>query len=243
MNGASLEVNFLVGGYGNVTVVHGVSFRALAGQITALIGSNGAGKSTTLRMLSGLLPMASGRIQLDGCSISDFSAHQRVDDGLVMVPEGRMIFPHMTVEENLRIGAFAPRARLGIADRMTEAYDLFPLLAERRRQLGGTLSGGEQQMLALARGLMALPRLLLLDEPSLGLAPQAAAEIFDIIEKLSSKGLTIVLAEQDIYRSLMLAHQAYVFEHGRISLEGSGNDLMTDPRIRVAYLGIEPAKL
>ena len=141
------------------------------------------------------------------------------------------------------VSAFAPRARLGIADRMTEAYDLFPLLADRRRQLGGTLSGGEQQMLALARGLMALPRLLLLDEPSLGLAPQAAAEIFDIIEKLSSTGLTIVLAEQDIYRSLMLAHQAYVFEHGRISFEGSGNELLTDPRIRVAYLGVEPAKL
>ena len=237
-----LSVQNLQCSYGDIVALHDLSFEARAGEIFALIGANGAGKTTTIMALAGHLFPRSGSILIEGNDVTSIGPRGRLARGVALVPEGRRVFADLSVDDNLTVGGHL-RDSAELETNRESVYTTFPRLAERRSQLAGSLSGGEQQMLALARGLMALPRLLLLDEPSLGLAPQAAAEIFDIIEKLSSTGLTIVLAEQDIYRSLMLAHQAYVFEHGRISFEGSGNDLMTDPRIRVAYLGVEPAKL
>jgi branched-chain amino acid transport system ATP-binding protein len=238
VSAALLELGGVVGGYGAVTAVHGIDLAAEAGRVTALIGSNGAGKSTTLRIVSGLLPARQGAIRFDDSDVTRLSTDQRVDRGIVMVPEGRLIFPQMSVEENLRIGAFAPRGRARSARTLDAVYGLFPRLAERRRQAGGTLSGGEQQMLALGRGLMALPRLLLLDEPTLGLAPQVAAMIFDAIGRLLGDGLTILIAEQDVARTLALAHVAYVIENGRIVKSGAGNELLGDAAVKTAYLGL-----
>ncbi len=238
MTGGSLEITGLVSGYGEVTTVHGIDLTVEAGRVTALVGSNGAGKSTTLRAVAGLLPIRAGAIRLDGEPLHTLTSDKRVDRGLVMVPEGRMIFSYMTVEENLRIGAFTPRARGRVRDNLERVYDLLPRLSERHGQLGGTLSGGEQQMLALGRGLMAEPRLLLLDEPTLGLAPLVAQKIFETIEGLSQSGLTIVLAEQNVQKTLSLAAQGYVLENGRITLQGSGRDLLENPEIRQAYLGL-----
>lgn len=238
MTGGSLEITGLVSGYGEVTTVHGIDLMVEPGSITALVGSNGAGKSTTLRAVAGLLPIRAGAIRFDGAPVHTLTPDQRVNRGLVMVPEGRMIFSHMTVEENLRIGAFAPRARGRVRDNLERVYDLLPRLSERRGQLGGTLSGGEQQLLALGRGLMAEPRLLLLDEPMLGLAPVVAHKIFEAVENLSQSGLTIVLAEQNVHKTLSLAARGYVLENGRVALQGSGQDLLKDPKIRQAYLGL-----
>ncbi len=238
MTGGSLEITGLVSGYGEVMTVHGIDLTVEAGRVTALVGSNGAGKSTTLRAVAGLLPIQAGAIRLDGEPLHTLTSDKRVDRGLVMVPEGRMIFSYMTVEENLRIGAFTPRARGRVRDNLERVYDLLPRLSERHGQLGGTLSGGEQQMLALGRGLMAEPRLLLLDEPTLGLAPLVAQKIFETIEGLSQSGLTIVLAEQNVQKTLSLAAQGYVLENGRITLQGSGRDLLENPEIRQAYLGL-----
>ncbi|MDH3233598.1 MAG: ABC transporter ATP-binding protein [Alphaproteobacteria bacterium] len=238
MTAISLQISGLVCGYGAMMAVQGVDLEVRRGEITALLGSNGAGKSTTLRAISGLLPLSGGTIHLDGQDITPLRADQRVDRGIVMVPEGRLIFPQMTVEENLRVGAFAPRARRAAAKSLDHIYGLFPRLAERRRQAGGTLSGGEQQMLALGRGLMARPEVLLLDEPSLGLAPIMAGSMFDAVETLKQEGLTILIAEQDVGRTLALASTAYVIENGRIAMTGTGADLLQDPQIKVAYLGL-----
>ncbi len=237
MNGL-LEVEDVHGGYGAVRVLHGVSLTVLRGSITALIGGNGAGKTTLMNTLAGALPATSGRIVFAGVELGAMATNQRVDRGLVLVPEGRLIFPRLTVEENLRLGAVAPRARGGHAERREEVFRLFPRLRERRRQHGGTLSGGEQQMLALGRGLMAGPDLLLLDEPTLGLAPIVAKSLFDTILQLREQGLTILLAEQDVARTLRIAHRAYVLENGRIALAGTGADLLRDPKVREAYLGL-----
>jgi len=238
MNAAMLEIRDLVAGYGDVLALHGVSCRIERGQITALLGSNGAGKSTLLKTLAGLLPPRRGAILFEGAEIGRTRSHWRVELGIVLVPEGRMIFPNMSVEENLRIGAFAPHARSQSSEGLDRVYAMFPRLAERRRQHGGTLSGGEQQILALGRGLMARPRLLLLDEPSLGLAPLVAQAICDTIQALKSAGLTIVLAEQDVRRTLTMADQAYVLESGRRVMAGTGAELLADPKINSAYLGI-----
>jgi branched-chain amino acid transport system ATP-binding protein len=238
MTAPALGVVGLACGYGAVTAVHGIDLAVRRGEITALLGSNGAGKSTTLRALCGLIPARSGTVLLDGEDITGLRVDQRVDRGIVMVPEGRLIFPRMTVEENLRIGAFAPRARGARAASLDHVYGLFPRLLERRRQAGGTLSGGEQQMLALGRGLMARPEILLLDEPSLGLAPIMARTMFDAVEALKGDGLTILIAEQDIGRVLALAATGYVIENGRIAMAGSGAALAADPKIRTAYLGL-----
>jgi len=228
----------IVAGYGEVIAVHGASIGAAAGCVTALVGANGAGKSTLMRALAGLLRVRQGALRFDGRDIGALRSHARVEAGIVLVPEGRLIFPAMTVEENLRIGGINVRARPLRAQKMEEAYQLFPRLAERRRQLGGTLSGGEQQMLALGRGLMGCPKMLLLDEPTLGLAPIVAEQIFEVIVRLRAAGLTMLLAEQDVRQTLAIADKAYVLESGRIALSGTGAELLHDERVKAAYLGL-----
>ncbi|MGH7002334.1 MAG: ABC transporter ATP-binding protein [Alphaproteobacteria bacterium] len=235
---ALLEASDVVAGYGDVIIVHGLSVAAAEHQITALVGANGAGKSTLMRALAGVLPLRRGSLRFGGRAVEGLRAHARVEAGIVLVPEGRLIFPHMTVEDNLRVGAINPRGRAVLARTRDEVYALFPRLAERRRQLGGTLSGGEQQMLALGRGLMARPTMLLLDEPTLGLAPIMARLIFETLARLREAGLTILLAEQDVARTLAIADQAFVIENGRVALEGRGAALLNDPRVKAAYLGL-----
>jgi branched-chain amino acid transport system ATP-binding protein len=238
MTEASLELSDIVSGYGDVIVLHGVSLTVAKGSITALLGSNGAGKSTLLQTIAGLLMLRHGTLRFERTEIGAFASSRRVADGIVLVPEGRMIFPDMTVEENLRVGAFARKARSAVASRLDRVYAKFPRLKERRRQAGGTLSGGEQQMLALGRGLMAQPRLLLLDEPTLGLAPIVAQGIFETIQELRAEGLTILLAEQDARRTLTIADWGYVLENGKIVMGARGAELLADPQINAAYLGI-----
>ncbi len=235
---ALLEAESVFAGYGDIEIVHGLGFAAAAGEVTALVGANGAGKTTLMRALAGVLPLTGGGLRFAGREITRMPAHARVEAGIVLVPEGRLIFPHMSVAENLRIGAINPRARRDAARTTDEVYALFPRLAERRLQLGGTLSGGEQQMLALGRGLMAKPRLLLLDEPTLGLAPIMAKLIFATIERLAQSGLTIVIAEQDVGQTLAIADRAHVIENGRLALSGAGTTLLDDPRVKAAYLGL-----
>jgi branched-chain amino acid transport system ATP-binding protein len=233
-----LQVSNLASGYGAIRIVNGISIHAPAGSVVALVGGNGAGKTTLVRSIAGSLPTQSGRIAFAGADITALPANRRVDLGLVLVPEGRMIFPRMTVEQNLRVGAIAPHARANMKANIKRMYAMFPRLLERRQQQAGTLSGGEQQMLAISRGLMAEPKLLLLDEPTLGLAPIVANFIFESIAALRAGGLTIVIAEQDVARTLELADHAYVIENGVIALEGPGASLLQDPRVRSAYLGI-----
>jgi branched-chain amino acid transport system ATP-binding protein len=225
-------------GYGDVKIIHDVSLNVRAGAITALIGGNGAGKTTLMLMLAGLLPVFNGHLSLDGADIQQSRSDQRVEAGMVLVPEGRRVFPNLSVEENLRLGAIVPRARSTWRSRIAEMYDLFPRLRERRMQSAGTLSGGEQQMLAIARGLMARPKLLLLDEPTLGLAPIMASLVFDAIRTLNHSGLTIFIAEQDTRRTLSIADHGFLIENGRIAMSGSGEQLMSNPRIKEAYLGL-----
>ena len=233
-----LEVDDLVAGYGAAEVLHGVSLGAAEGRVTALLGANGAGKTTLMRAVAGLVAAARGRILFAGEAIEGWPSDRRVEAGIVLVPEGRLIFPEMTVEENLRVGAFARHARGQAVAGLERAYALFPRLRERRRQLGATLSGGEQQMLAIGRGLMARPKLLLLDEPTLGLAPIAARGIFATVAALREEGLTILIAEQDVRSTLAVADRGTVLENGRAAAEGEGAALLADPRIRAAYLGL-----
>ena len=233
-----LQASALSAGYGEIGVLTEVSFDVAAQAITALVGSNGAGKTTLMRAISGLLPLTAGRLSFAGTDISASAPHARVEAGLSLVPEGRMIFPDFTVEENLDIGAYAPHARSERDRTRDEMFALFPRLAERRRQRGETLSGGEQQMLALARGLMSRPRLLLLDEPSLGLAPVVADQLFETIVRIRDSGVTVFIVEQDVRATLEIADTAYVIENGRITLNGSGADLLDNPAVKEAYLGL-----
>jgi branched-chain amino acid transport system ATP-binding protein len=233
-----LAVADLAAGYGRALALHGVSLQVEAGEIVALLGANGAGKTTLMRTLAGVVEARGGTIALDGQALTALPAAARVDRGLAMVPEGRLLFPGLTVEENLRIGAYAPRVRAGGAAALAEIYELFPKLAERRRQLAGTLSGGEQQMVAIGRGLMARPRLLLLDEPTLGLAPVMADMVFELVPRLRRSGLTILIAEQDAPRTLDIADRAYVIENGLLTLAGPAAALARDARVRAAYLGM-----
>jgi branched-chain amino acid transport system ATP-binding protein len=233
-----LSAEALVGGYGAVEVLHGVGLSVARNGITALVGGNGAGKTTTLRMLSGLIGATAGEIRFEGEAITSWDAARRVAAGIALVPEGRLIFPDMSVEENLRLGAFSARARRHTAESLERMYALFPRLAERRRQAGSTLSGGEQQMLALGRGLMSLPTVLLLDEPTLGLSPQMVDLIFGSVLGLRAEGMTILLSEQNVARTLEAADHAYVIENGRIAMEGGGKDLLGDDAVRKAYLGL-----
>jgi branched-chain amino acid transport system ATP-binding protein len=235
---ALLEVRNASAGYGEVRVLENVSLDVEPGSITALLGSNGAGKTTLMRLLAGLLPLNAGQIVFAGSQIAGSLPHDRVECGIALVPEGRLIFPEFSVEENLRIGAIALHARAGAGDRIEEMFALFPRLYERRRQAGGTLSGGEQQMLALARGLMSDPTLLLLDEPSLGLAPTIVADLFDMIATVRDRGVTVFIVEQDIPATLAIADSAYVLENGRIVLTGTGAELLENPSVKEAYLGL-----
>jgi branched-chain amino acid transport system ATP-binding protein len=225
-------------GYGAVRVLDGVTLSIGLGTVTALLGSNGAGKTTLMRVIAGLLAPTAGEVKFNSASLTGVPSHGRVAAGLSLVPEGRRLFAELTVEENLRLGAVTPRMRGQWRRELAEAYALFPRLAERRRQLAGSLSGGEQQMVAVARGMMASPRLLLLDEPTLGLAPLLVETIFQAIASLRAQGTTIFIAEQDVRSTLDVADAGYVLENGRIVLAGSSQTLADDPRMRSAYLGM-----
>jgi branched-chain amino acid transport system ATP-binding protein len=232
-----LELTDLVVRYGKTQALHGVSLSVQPGEIVAMIGANGAGKSTTLRAISGLLKATSGGIRLDGASIANLAADRIVGLGIAHCPEERHIWPAMTVHENLQVGAFLVKSRPLLEERIEQAFMRFPRLRERRGQLAGTLSGGEQQMLAIARALMTEPRLLLLDEPSLGLSPLMADEVFDVVREINARGVTVLLVEQNVHNALALATRAYVFETGRVSATGDADSLLDDPELLSAYLG------
>ena len=233
-----LRVDGIEVGYGDLTAVRDVSLEVREGEAVALIGANGAGTTTTLRAVSGLLPLRRGRIEFAGQRLDGLSSAQIVARGLAHVPEGRQLFPTMTVRENLELGARTPAARAGMRDSLAQVFDLFPRLQERAAQLAGTLSGGEQQMCAIGRGLMARPRLLMLDEPSLGLAPVMVKTIFEDLGRINRRGITILLVEQNVLRSLQLAHRGYVLENGRMTLSGAREDLLASGHIKQAYLGL-----
>jgi branched-chain amino acid transport system ATP-binding protein len=232
-----LKVENLHTFYGQIEALKGIDVEVAEGEIVTLIGANGAGKSTTLKTISGQLAPREGRIVFAGEEIQGMPAHQVAAKGIVHVPEGRRIFPRMTVEENLEMGAFLRNDADGIAADKEMVFELFPRLKERRAQKGGTLSGGEQQMLAMARGLMSKPKLLMLDEPSMGLAPVVVETIFETIERLHKEGITILLVEQNAAMALSVADRGYVLETGRIALSGSGKELLTNEQVRKTYLG------
>ncbi|WP_433787856.1 ABC transporter ATP-binding protein [Actinomycetospora sp. CA-101289] len=235
-----LELDDVHVAYGRIQALRGVTLRVEEGQIVALIGANGAGKTTTMRAISGILGLQSGSMRFDGDDLTAVRADLRVVRGISQVPEGRGIFPGMTVAENIDMGAYVRKDRRSpeFAAELERVYELFPRLAERRSQVGGTLSGGEQQMLAIGRALMAKPRLLLLDEPSMGLAPQFIAQIFRVIRDINAQGTTVLLVEQNATQALGLAHEAYVLETGEVTRSGTGAELLADPTVQDAYLGV-----
>jgi branched-chain amino acid transport system ATP-binding protein len=232
-----LECRDVVAGYGDVEVLHGVTIAVRAGTITALLGSNGAGKTTLMRTVAGVVPLQRGALVYSGQLLDALDPAERVAAGISLVPEGRLVFPDLSVEENLRLGAYTRRARVGRLARAEKMYAMFPRLRERRGQPAGALSGGEQQMLALARGLMSEPALFLLDEPSLGLAPQIAKQMFETIGKIRDEGHSVLIVEQDIVGTLGIADYAYVMENGRITIEGQPAQLRDDPNVLASYLG------
>jgi branched-chain amino acid transport system ATP-binding protein len=225
--------------YGNIQALKDISLSVQAGEIVTLIGANGAGKSTTLMTISSVVSVRAGSISFEGQDITKMSTDKIVSLGITQVPEGRMIFPALTVLENLRMGGYLRKDRAGLKADEEHAFELFPILKERRRQHGGTLSGGEQQMLAIARALMARPRLLLLDEPSLGLAPIVVENIFEVIAQINADGTTILLVEQNAQMALQVAHRGYVLETGRVTMSGTSAELLADPKVREAYLGMD----
>ncbi|MGD0088934.1 MAG: ABC transporter ATP-binding protein [Planctomycetota bacterium] len=223
--------------YGGIHAVKNLSLEVSRGELTTLIGANGAGKTTTLEAILGLLPVAGGNVIFDGCSITGRPAHENVRNGLVLCPEGRRIFPDLTVDENLDLGAYNRQGRSEVQSDLAHLHEMFPVLRERAAQLAGTLSGGEQQMLAIARALMARPKLLMLDEPSLGLAPMLVSRIFGVLKELKSQQVTILLVEQNARQALEIADRAYVLETGKVVKTGPARDLVSDPHIVNAYLG------
>jgi branched-chain amino acid transport system ATP-binding protein len=231
-----LKVTDLKVNYGAIEAVKGISFEIFAGEIVSLIGANGAGKTTTLRALSGLLP-SSGEILLNGHSIARIPAYKLINEGLIQSPEGRGIFLNLTVEENLVLGTYRRKDTKNIAAEMEHCFQLFPRLKERLKASAGTLSGGEQQMLSISRAILSKPKILMLDEPSLGLAPRIVQQIFQIIRALNGDGMTILLVEQNARMALKVSHRAYVLETGKICLSGEGQQLLADPEIQAAYLG------
>jgi len=225
--------------YGNIQALKGVNLRIEQGEIVTLIGANGAGKTTTLMSISGVTQPRQGRATFLGEDITKLSTGRIVSLGITQVPEGRMIFPRLSVRENLLMGSYLRRDKNGIREDEEKVYAMFPVLRERRGQMGGTLSGGEQQMLAIGRALLARPKLLLLDEPSLGLAPLVVENIFEIIKQINRDGVTVLLVEQNAQMALQTAHRGYVLETGRVTLEGAAHDLLNDPKVRSAYLGLD----
>jgi branched-chain amino acid transport system ATP-binding protein len=224
--------------YGDVQALRKVSLHVKEGQIVSIVGSNGAGKSTTLNTISGVVQSSSGTIEFLGKRIENLPPHQIVEMGLVQIPEARLLFPYMTVLENLELGSFASRARKETKESLESVFELFPILRDRKNQLAGTLSGGEQQMLAIARGLMAKPQLLMLDEPSLGLAPLLVKQVFETVKRINAQGITILLVEQNVFHSLSVADEAFVLENGSVVLGGPGKEILDNPQVREAYLGI-----
>ncbi|MCW2608973.1 MAG: branched-chain amino acid transport system ATP-binding protein [Actinomycetota bacterium] len=233
-----LEISDLVVAYGRIQALHGISLTVSEGEVVTLIGANGAGKSTTMRAISGLRPVSRGSIRFDGQDLTHVRADLRVVRGISQAPEGRGIFPGMTVMENLEMGTYARRDRGNFRADLDRVFGLFPRLQERRTQVAGTMSGGEQQMLTIGRALMARPRLLLLDEPSMGLAPKLIQQIFSIIREINTQGTTVLLVEQNAQQALSVADRAYILETGSIVKEGTGRELLGDPAIKEAYLGV-----
>ena len=235
-----LEVRDVKVRYGKIEALHGVSLSVRQGELVTLLGANGAGKTTLMRAISGLLPLESGSVWFDGRDISRLKAHRRVIDGLVQAPEGRGVFPGMTVVENLEMGCYGRKFESKAAhdERLDWVFATFPRLAERRKQVGGTLSGGEQQMLAIGRALMARPRVLLLDEPSMGLAPMMISQIFSIIAEINAAGTTVLLVEQNAAQALSRSDRAYILETGAVTREGPAEELLADDAVRAAYLGV-----
>ncbi len=234
-----LEVNDVHAYYGNIHALKGVSLEVNEGEIIALIGGNGAGKTTTLRTISGLMKPRVGSVKFEGQDITQYRAHELVSKGVAMVPEGRGVFAKLTVQENLEMGAYHRNDKDGIKQDIEKSYELFPRLGERKKQLAGTMSGGEQQMLAVTRALMSQPRLLLMDEPSMGLAPVLVDLIFESIERINKEGITVLLVEQNAHMALQVANRGYVLQTGQIVLADSARVLQNDPTVQKAYLGIE----
>ena len=232
-----LKVSGLKVAYGGIQAVKGTDFEVREGELVSLIGSNGAGKTTTMKAITGTLPLAGGDIEYQGKSIKGQGPWDLVKQGLAMVPEGRGVFTRMTITENLQMGAYIRRDKAGIAQDIERVFTIFPRLRERKDQLAGTMSGGEQQMLAMGRALMSRPKLLLLDEPSMGLSPIMVDKIFEVVRDVYTQGVTVLLVEQNASRALALANRGYVMESGLISMTGSGQDLLSDPKVRAAYLG------
>jgi branched-chain amino acid transport system ATP-binding protein len=235
---AILELRSLSAGYDGVTVIRDISLSVEEGGIATIVGANGAGKTTTMRALSGALRPIRGEIVLAGEPIHDLPSHEIVARGLVMVPEGRRLFPSLTVMENLELGAFQPHCKRKRGESLDRVFTIFPRLRERERQKAGTLSGGEQQMAAIGRALMSLPKVLMLDEPSLGLAPVVVRDLFDVIKDINTTGTTVILVEQNVKHALSISSQAWVFENGSIALSGTGPELLRDENTRRAYLGM-----
>ena len=236
-NGVLLSIKDLHVAYGNILALQGISLEVCEGEIVTLIGANGAGKSTLLRAISGLVPVRSGNINFDSADLRTTPAHRIVELGIAHVPEGRGIFANLTVLENLKLATWSRKDRAGLQNEYQRVFDLFPRLAERQHQLAGTLSGGEQQMLAVGRALMTRGRLMLLDEPSMGLAPVLVREIFQTVREINAAGTTILLVEQNARQALKLAHRGYVLETGRLTLAGPAHELMDNPSVKAAYLG------
>src|SRR5467141_3302481 len=233
-----LELKSVDAGYGTFQALFGVSLAVEAGEAVGVIGPNGAGKTTLMRVISGLVPLGSGAMTLDGRSLAGLSAHRIVEHGIAHVPENRRLFARLTVEDNLRIGAFIPSARAQFAERSAWVYKLFPRLEERRRQLAGTLSGGEQQMVAIGRALMSRPKLLLMDEPSAGLAPLVVEQVFDLVHRIRAEGFTVLIVEQNVQQVLDIVDRAYLLEVGSIKLAGTSADLKGNDFIRKSYMGL-----
>jgi len=233
-----LQLENVTAHYGDLQALFGISLRVFPSEIVTLIGANGAGKTTTLRVISGLKPPTQGSVRFGGEDVSSVPAHRIVARGISHVPEGRQVFPFLTVRENLSLGAYTPRARAHMKESLQEQLALFPRLAERMNQLAGTLSGGEQQMVAIARGLMARPTLLLLDEPSLGLAPKVVDEVFEKIQEIRNTGITMLIVEQNVVSGLSISDRGYVIQHGSVLMEDTAQNLLGNEMVRAAYLGI-----
>jgi len=233
-----LSLTAVSAGYGSFQALFGVSLEVPQGEAVGVIGPNGAGKTTLMRVISGLIPMREGAMTVDGRSVGGLPAHRIVEQGIAHVPENRRLFPRLSVEENLRIGAFIPRARAGFAQQLDWVYSLFPRLKDRREQLAGTLSGGEQQMCAIGRALMSKPKLLLMDEPSAGLAPLVVQQVFDLVRRIRAEGLTVLIVEQNVQQVLEIVDRAYLLEVGSIKLSGSASEFKDNSFIRKSYMGL-----